>query len=119
MSAKERKEKGIWDIQKETVKWELFVKLHDLWSGYMAELLEGANQPAATLPRLLKADYHGALFTVVKSKCPTLVGISGIVMKETENMFYVVTKQNAMKGKPFRALLQLLLQTSGSLRFFQ
>ncbi|KAF8885900.1 Rof/RNase P-like protein [Gymnopilus junonius] len=51
-------------------------------------------------PKLLKADYHGSIMTVTQAKNPCLVGLSGIVIHETENAFKVVTKQNKVKLLP-------------------
>ena len=48
--------------------------------------------------KLLKADYHGAELTVIKSKNPSLLNTSGIVLHETKNVFKLVTKQNKLKG---------------------
>jgi len=36
---------------------------------------------------------------VVRSKCPTYVGASGIVAQETENVFKIITPSNALQGK--------------------
>lgn len=44
---------------------------------------------------------HSCLGTLVaQSKCPTLVGHSGIVIKDTEHMFFLVTKENQLKKVP-------------------
>ena len=72
---------------------------------------------SAVHPKLLKADFHGSimtgslfsssvkihpfsntLLTVVRSKNPCLIGLSGIVIHETENTFRVVTKDDEVKG---------------------
>lgn len=64
--------------------------------------------------KLVKSDYHGAIVTgalpsfcvcvrllmsvpVTEAKNPSLLGISGIVIHETENAFRVVTKNNQTK----------------------
>ncbi|TPX69317.1 hypothetical protein SpCBS45565_g02502 [Spizellomyces sp. 'palustris'] len=104
MSAKERKETGVWDVPVEAQKYALYVPLHNLWQGYINDLFDKSSQPGVILPRMMKADYHGALLTVAKSKCPTYIGISGIVIKETENMFYIITKDDCMKSKTVPSL---------------
>ena len=101
--------------------------MHNLWMGYMSELL-GLSRYSASVscpqtmpgssamhPKLLKADFHGSIMTglslcifsiglltipivVHKAKNPCLVGISGIVIHETENAFKVVTPQDKVKG---------------------
>jgi ribonuclease P protein subunit POP4 len=72
-------------------------------------------------PKLVKADYHGAIitgifnsleyfrisnitfiilneFSVSKSKCPGYVGLTGILLQETKNVFKIITKQNEIKS---------------------
>jgi len=39
------------------------------------------------------------LTLVVQSKCPSLVGLKGIVIVETENTFKIVTTSNELKGR--------------------
>lgn len=67
-------------------------------------------------PKLVKADFHGSLlagiqiqslishiltcfiyFLVRQSKNPCLVGLSGIVIHETENAFKVITRKDRLK----------------------
>ncbi|KAH9953436.1 hypothetical protein BGW80DRAFT_1410991 [Lactifluus volemus] len=97
--------------------WDLFVKLHRLWIGYMSELLALSPRPSSSSPprrpresavegdvapmvtgmpqaagmhaKLVKADFHGSIMTVRRSKNAALVGASGIVVQETENTFKV------------------------------
>ncbi|KAJ1342588.1 hypothetical protein BSLG_002905 [Batrachochytrium salamandrivorans] len=58
------------------------------------------SQAETVMAKLVKADFHGAFLTVVKTKCPSNVGISGIVIKDTENMFHMITRQNKLKVIP-------------------
>ncbi|GBE82326.1 RNase P/MRP, p29 subunit [Sparassis crispa] len=106
---------GLWRLKREETKFSLFLPLHSLWLGYMSELL--ALPPAPSIPiaravaeavpnaaamhaKLVKADFHGSLVTVRQSKNPCLVGLSGIVVHETENTFKVVTKNDQLKLIP-------------------
>lgn len=70
--------------------------------------------------KLVKADFHGSIITgtlplpphshfiyqlelfliVRQSKNPCLVGLSGIVIHETENAFKVITKKDQLKSAP-------------------
>ncbi|KAG0273861.1 RNase P/RNase MRP complex subunit, partial [Linnemannia gamsii] len=45
-------------------------------------------------------DFHGAIVTVARSKCPTFIGVSGIVAQETENVFKIITPNNALRVVP-------------------
>lgn len=109
---REAKEKGVWKFDESQAKFALFVPMHNLWMGYMSELL-GLSRYSASVsspqtmpgssgmhPKLLKADFHGSIMTVHKAKNPCLVGISGIVIHETENAFKVVTRQDKVKLIP-------------------
>ncbi|KAI0664902.1 RNase P/MRP, p29 subunit [Cubamyces menziesii] len=114
MGLQEGKRKGLWLLQKEDTKFSLFLPLHSLWLGYMSELLGLSPppptrhaDPAATIPgaagmhaKLIKADFHGSVVTVWKSKNPCLVGLSGIVVHETENTFKVITPMDQLKLIP-------------------
>lgn len=48
------------------------------------------------LQKILKADLHGAVVTVVASKVNTYVGLQGIVLKETLRSFEVMTKDDRL-----------------------
>ncbi|KAH9842811.1 RNase P/MRP, p29 subunit [Rhodofomes roseus] len=106
---------SFWRLKQQETKFQLFLPLHALWMGYMTELLalppapSGANnQPiteaipnsAAMHAKLVKADFHGSIMAVRQSKNPCLVGLSGIVIHETENAFKIVTRNNQLKLVP-------------------
>uniref|UniRef100_A0A8C4RVZ6 Ribonuclease P protein subunit p29 n=2 Tax=Erpetoichthys calabaricus TaxID=27687 RepID=A0A8C4RVZ6_ERPCA len=52
--------------------------------------------------KLLKADFHGAIVTVTKSKCPSYVGTTGIILQETKHVFRIVTQHDRLKVIPKR-----------------
>ncbi|KDQ58952.1 hypothetical protein JAAARDRAFT_175588 [Jaapia argillacea MUCL 33604] len=106
-------DKGMWKLAEEQTRFDLFLPLHHLWCGYMSELL-GLSPPPFTLPsqetpipnssamhaKLVKADFHGSIVTVIQNKNPCIVGLSGIVILESENAFRVVTKDDKVKLIP-------------------
>ena len=47
---------------------------------------------------LLRADYHGCLVKVIQSKCPSYVGLTGIIMQDTKETFKIIDKQNKVRG---------------------
>lgn len=57
--------------------------------------------------KLATADYHGAEVMVVRSRCNSLVGLAGIVVRDTKFTFQVITKRDELKSKcpscPFSA----------------
>ncbi|KAF8943041.1 RNase P/RNase MRP complex subunit [Haplosporangium gracile] len=99
LTAKEKRQLNVYDIPLVSRKYELFEPLHQLWKGYVEELFGNAN-PLAFTQKLLKADFHGAIITVARSKCPTFIGVSGIVAQETENVFKIITPNNALRVVP-------------------
>ncbi|KAF9269871.1 RNase P/MRP, p29 subunit [Marasmius fiardii PR-910] len=115
MSRREAKEKGVWKLDESQAKFDLFLPLHHLWMGYMSELLglpqaNTSDHRPPTLKdvpstggmhaKLVKADFHGSIMTVRQSKCPSLIGLSGIVIHESENAIRVVTRSDKVKLIP-------------------
>lgn len=49
--------------------------------------------------QLIKADFHGAKISIDKSKCPTLVGLTGIVIQDTKNTFRICGLDNVIRSK--------------------
>ncbi|XP_053304630.1 ribonuclease P protein subunit p29 [Spea bombifrons] len=102
-TAKERREKRLFEIKPEQQRYELFLPLHELWKQYMRSLCNGLKpdaQPQMIQNKLLKADLHGALVMVAKSRCPSYVGITGIILQETKYVFKIITKQDELKVVP-------------------
>lgn len=67
--------------------------------------LNEKNHVTATM-KFMKADLHGCIITVQRSKCASYVGTTGIVLKESRNMFLIITADNRVKGI---SVLDLLL----------
>ena len=55
--------------------------------------------PNASGQILATADMHGALMTVVRSRCVSRVGLEGIVVRDTRFTFDLITKNNVIKCK--------------------
>jgi len=103
-----------WRLAENETRFELYLPLHRLWLGYISELLGLGPQRAGTVTeqnaampnvatmhaKLVKADFHGSIMTVRQSKNPCLVGLSGIVIYESENGFRVITRGNRLKMLP-------------------
>ncbi|EDO36711.1 predicted protein [Nematostella vectensis] len=102
MSAREKREKKVYDIEPEHQRYELFLPLHKLWREYMQDMLKLQlnSNLKGIYPRLLKADYHGCLVAVCRSKCPSYVGTTGIIIQETRNVFKIITRDDSLKMIP-------------------
>nr|XP_020840742.1 ribonuclease P protein subunit p29 isoform X2 [Phascolarctos cinereus]XP_020840743.1 ribonuclease P protein subunit p29 isoform X2 [Phascolarctos cinereus] len=127
-SAKQRRELRLFEIKPEQQRYSLFLPLHDLWKQYIRDLCNGLKpdtQPQMIQAKLLKADLHGAVITAVhrlskelphpisqaevtasatievtKSKCPSYVGITGILLQEMKHVFKIITKDDKLKVIP-------------------
>lgn len=106
LSAKQKRTLAIYDIPKEQQKYAIYEPLHKMWCGYMREVLGLADGKRTHVdaqdagPFLASADYHGALVEVVKSRCSSRVGMTGIVVKDTKFTFEIVTRENVVKTCP-------------------
>ena len=109
LSAKQKRISGIYDIPPDAQKYEIYVALHRMWVGYMWEVLglkegessvgKAAYVTAQSAGKLLAAaDFHGAEVMVVRSRCVGMVGLAGIVVRDTKFTFQVITKSNQMKS---------------------
>ncbi|KAJ8683211.1 hypothetical protein QAD02_019003, partial [Eretmocerus hayati] len=102
---------GLNKLGKTSLRYSDMLPLNSLWLGYMHHMLgiedfknlplqptnsnwENVNQ------RLIKADYHGAKITVIRSKCPSVIGIHGIVIQDTKNTFRLLGKDNVIRTVP-------------------
>ncbi|QRV89745.1 ribonuclease P protein subunit p29 [Ceratobasidium sp. AG-Ba] len=96
------------------LKYQTFVEIHALWVEYMSELLNLRTLSSVNGPleayitshavgmqtKLVKADFHGCRLAVKASKCPTLVGLTGIVIEEAANVFRIITPDDRVKVLP-------------------
>ncbi|KAI1857501.1 hypothetical protein JX265_011236 [Neoarthrinium moseri] len=102
LSARQRRSLGLYDMPRQGQRYEIFVPLNRLWLGYVREILGNelytGGQGAAA--KLTAADYHGAEIEVSRSRCPSRVGIRGIVIKDSRFTFEVITPKNKVKLVP-------------------
>ncbi|KAK3578993.1 hypothetical protein CHS0354_034788 [Potamilus streckersoni] len=103
LTAREKRDLKLFHINLERQTFEQYLPLNKLWASYIQQTVNLSSMSktnSETMERLLKADYHGCYLTVKKSKCPSYVGISGIVLQETRNMFKMITSDNTVKSIP-------------------
>ncbi|XP_069854616.1 ribonuclease P protein subunit p29 isoform X1 [Dipodomys merriami] len=103
LSARQRRSLRLFDIKPEQQRYNLFLPLHELWKQYIRDLCNGLRpdtQPQMIQAKLLKADLHGALISVTKSKCPSYVGLTGILLQETKHVFKIITREDQLKVIP-------------------
>ncbi|KAG7239513.1 hypothetical protein INR49_028840, partial [Caranx melampygus] len=105
LNACQKRELKIFQIKPEQQRYELFLPLHQLWRQYIIDLCGGLNptcSPEFVQQKLVKADFHGAIITVVRSKCPSYVGTTGILVQEFKNILKIITKEDNLKVIPKR-----------------
>ncbi|QSL65948.1 hypothetical protein MERGE_003085 [Pneumocystis wakefieldiae] len=99
LSSREKKATGIYNITKDACKYNIWMPLHSLWKEYIKEIV-GSSSASIIPQKLLKADMHGSKLKVVRSRCPSRVGIEGICIKETKKTFILITEKNQQKVIP-------------------
>uniref|UniRef100_I3J662 Ribonuclease P protein subunit p29 n=2 Tax=Oreochromis niloticus TaxID=8128 RepID=I3J662_ORENI len=105
LNARQKRELKVFQINPEHQRYELFLPLHELWRQYIIDLcggLKATSNPQVVQQKLLKADFHGAILTVVRSKCPSYVGTSGILVQEFKHVFKIITRDDKLKVIPKR-----------------
>ncbi len=102
LSARQRRRECLYDVPREGQKYTIFEPLHNLWLGYIREVLGSelysGGQGAGA--KLGGADFHGAEVEVVRSRCVSRVGIKGIVIKDSKFVFEIITTDNKLKIVP-------------------
>ena len=116
LSAAKKRSLGLNEIPKAQQKYALYEPLHELWLGYMQEILgvdgnqNGGKEKkpyvsvAGAGAMIASADMHGAIVEVVRSRCVSRVGVKGIVVRDCKFVFDIITKGNCLKGMQFLLL---------------
>ena len=85
------------NLKKEKMEYDSLLSMNQLWQDYITELLNNSNNEETILGKMLKADLHGAILTVVNSTNKNNIGISGIVLFESRRTFNLLNKKNEVK----------------------
>nr|XP_046241536.1 ribonuclease P protein subunit p29 [Scatophagus argus] len=105
LTAQQKRAMNIFQIKPEHQRYKLFLPLHELWRQYIIDMCSGLKPtscPQFVQQKLLKADFHGAIMTVVRSKCLSYVGTTGILIQEFKHVFKLITKEDKLKVIPKR-----------------
>ncbi|KAJ9604448.1 hypothetical protein H2200_011284 [Cladophialophora chaetospira] len=115
LSAKEKRELGVFKLRKEEIKYEIYEGLHRMWVGYMLEVLGYMRDghvvqgdlgktitPQSAGSLLASADFHGAEVEVVRCSDAGKVGMKGIVARDTQFTFVIVTRKDEVRVLPKR-----------------
>lgn len=75
--------------------------MHEMWKTYARSLVMDCSGHDAMLQSLLLvADLHGAVLAVVESKNAGFVGTQGIMVRETDHTFGIMTVENKLRVVP-------------------
>jgi ribonuclease P protein subunit POP4 len=85
--------------------WDRYAPLRKLWAGYIREILNvghekrwvGVEEAGAML---VGADFHGAVITVVRSRCVGRVGVQGMVLREARGVLVLVGRRGEVRMVP-------------------
>ena len=58
--------------------------------------------------KVTKADYHGSILRVCRSKCPCYVGIEGILLQETQNTLRIIGMDDKIRSELEELILKVL-----------
>lgn len=110
LTRREYAQMGLHTLPTRQMKYDEARPLHRLWKGYVKEhlgLREGDQVPQVYDPGydafsklLVKTDLHGAKMRVIQTKCPTLLGLSGIVVLDTKNVLKLLGKDDRLRTVP-------------------
>eukprot|EP01105_Mastigella_eilhardi_P001622 TRINITY_DN11915_c0_g1_i1.p1 TRINITY_DN11915_c0_g1~~TRINITY_DN11915_c0_g1_i1.p1 ORF type:complete len:270 (+),score=48.40 TRINITY_DN11915_c0_g1_i1:108-812(+) len=114
MTARELRAHGAFEIPDALQKYSVYVPLHVLWKKYITDLMSNARALSVQGFKLMKADFHGAIISVVRSRNPCLVGVSGILIQETTNALRLITPYDTLKVVPKRDNVFMLELPSGA-----
>ncbi|XP_073146587.1 ribonuclease MRP protein subunit POP4 [Henckelia pumila] len=99
MSLKQHKKKGTFDLPEEFHKFEIFESMHEKWKSYILRLLNNVGKDHLA-QCVLNADLHGATILVVQCKVVSYIGTRGIMIRETEQTFGIITQDNKFRVVP-------------------
>jgi len=105
LTRKQRKKMGLLKLPKDDWNYKSLEVVRTMWKQYMRENLDLIKQAPSCMDQewnsfsviVAKSEMVGAELKVVKSKVPSLIGMSGTVVLETKMTFQIVTPQNQLK----------------------
>ncbi|XP_028159419.1 ribonuclease P protein subunit p29 [Ostrinia furnacalis] len=110
LTRKEKKSLGFYSIPRDSVKYADVQPMNDIWLEYISNMLELDKEVPQMCSKgwetfsqtIYKADFHGSMLEVARSKCPSYVGKKGICIMDTRNTFKIVSTDNTVTTIPKR-----------------
>ncbi|XP_051798848.1 ribonuclease P protein subunit p29 isoform X5 [Acanthochromis polyacanthus] len=110
LNARQKKAMKIFQLKPEHQRYELFLPLQELWRQYIIELCSGLKptSPQFVQQKLLKADLHGAILTVIpKRNSVFAVEINGFVSHIYGSKFEQRASERSAKKFKVRGTIDL------------
>ena len=85
------------NLKNEKMDYTALLSMNQLWKEYITELMNNSTNDETILNKMLKADLHGAILTVVNATNKNNIGISGIVIFESKRTFNLLNNKNEVK----------------------
>eukprot|EP01046_Picozoa_sp_COSAG06_P045115 COSAG06_NODE_6186_length_3060_cov_2.881121_3_plen_273_part_00 len=100
-TAQRRQQQHLYELPEERADFAASISLHSVWEQYMDECWSTLGEPDAPTPSLSDPiDLTGALPTVVEARCPSHVGLCGLVVRESAETIQLLTVKNKLKRVP-------------------
>lgn len=93
----EKKELGLTALALKSVPYEDILPLHKLWCEYITDLLNDSSIREKGDAKIMRADWHGAHLHIIKTTCPTKIGLHGICIQETAEVFRIACEDNHVR----------------------
>jgi len=113
LSGQLKKKIGLNIVKQKGKKYDAYLEDHERWVTYCKNLLgldylETLNwtgdptdsRTINTQNKFKKVEFYGSRLEIVQSKCPGMVGISGIVIKDTKTTLVIICEDNKVKTIP-------------------
>mmetsp|Transcript_40118 Transcript_40118/g.105280 ORF Transcript_40118/g.105280 Transcript_40118/m.105280 type:complete len:110 (+) Transcript_40118:544-873(+) len=75
-----------------------------MWKEYFAGLCSAGAVAQEVLAAVQNADLHGSKVAVLSARNPGIVGVSGIVVKDTARTFVIISEDNRTRIVPKEGL---------------
>lgn len=107
LNRNEKKRLNFFHLSREGLKYDDFVPMNLMWNEYISNVLQLNEVPTIEskawdnfTQTLYKADFHGCIFKVLRSKCPSYVDKIGICVLDTRNIIKILSKDNKLTTIP-------------------
>ncbi|ELT93186.1 hypothetical protein CAPTEDRAFT_156834 [Capitella teleta] len=104
LTSREIRRLRVFQLKSEGQRYSHYISLHKLWCSYIKDLVDLTKVTDANISeferKMTRADFHGAVISVNKSRSSCLVGLKGIVLQETKNTFKIITEKDLIRTIP-------------------